>query len=186
MYQVGAKGFTMIGTYICAYVSPLSEELLNVLSNISDLPGHEVAPDKLHVTVVYSEADIDKSLTYDLVNLLDTPFNADVIGAACFDALPDENGARNTANATIVLRLKSKMLTYLHQALRSIGASHSYSTYEPHVSVRYGVPRELACEAVDTLNIALSNLTQLHGAPLNVSVYSLHIESLKPIGKPRE
>lgn len=162
----------MSGVYICANIEAFNEPVKKALSSMGELTGGKVGADKLHSTIVYSTTSIDVSLADVVLDQVEPPFKARIIAAASFDALPSDDGKRDVSLATIVLLLESNLLTSLHQTFRSIGASHSYLTYDPHVSVWYNVPRELAKEAVDRLNAALE------GQNLWVTITGFHMEPL--------
>lgn len=162
----------MNGTYVGANVDELSPELKKLLS--VEVAGTRVK--KQHITVIYSLVEVD----YDIVNIvldqISTPFKAEVIDAACFDALPSDDGTRDVNVSTIVLRLKSVALEAVHSSLLSIGATHTYKSYEPHVSIWYGVPREQAREVVDELN---KILCAPDATKLKITVTGLYVEPLQ-------
>jgi len=163
----------MNGTYVGANVDELSSELKKLLS--VDVAGTRVK--RHHITVIYSLVELD----YDIVNIvldqIGTPFKTEVIGAACFDALPSDDGTRDVNMSTIVLRLKSVTLEAVHNSLKSLGATHTYKSYEPHISIWYGVPREQAREVVDKLNAVFTDLDK---AKFKVTVIGLYAEPLNP------
>jgi len=162
----------MTGVYVCANIEPFNAELKKALSVLGELAGSKVGAEKLHATIVYSKTDIDREVANTVLDLIEPPFKADVTSAACFDALPADDGTRDVNLSTIVLKLESHILTSMYETFKSIGATSSYPTYEPHVSVWYNVPKELAKEAVDRFNSS-------EPKELSVTITSFHMEDLQ-------
>lgn len=80
--------------------------------------------EEAHMTIMYSRGEQPD------VNQLEIPEN-NVIGL-CVGV---EYWAGHNNNGFIVLRLISKMASDLHDHILSIGAEHSFKTYDPHMTL---------------------------------------------------
>ena len=115
--------------------------------------GTEVPLNKQHVTLIYSEkTNLNPA---HLLSKLQSRFPNEIAARAymfdCFDALP-KNGERDANKSTLVVKLKSDMLTKMHEYLKELGCAHSYDTYSAHVSLFYDVDREECHALVKKLN----------------------------------
>ena len=164
----------MIGTYVGAKVAPLNAVLKRNLLECGELSGGKVGVDDLHITIIYSLASIDPFIMKALFNLVELPLTARITGAACFDASPNSDGSKNENQRTLVLKLKSGILEKLHTSLKMAGGTHTYDTFEPHVTIWYDVPRELAEPAAEKLDKIFQ-----HGWSY-VDITSIYADLLQP------
>lgn len=104
-----------------------------------------------HVTLMYSEKsneNIDR-ITGVLKNSgVDREYEFPVDSAECFDA-------DDASKSCIVLKLDAPILHHIHEHLKGFGLTHSYPTFEPHLTLRYNMDIEEAHKYKDLINTSL-------------------------------
>ena len=127
------------GTYVAAKYDETSCHLLSAWMHMWQIPN-PVPTDKLHSTVVYSRAplSIDKQLFFQELIEQDhkvRDWRATPTGFAFF-----QSSSSCSKRDVLVLLLDCPFLYDLHDDLIEMGATHDFDTYEPHVTLSYGVP----------------------------------------------
>ena len=127
-------------------------------------PKTGVAPPNgdYHVTLMYSEytnENIDRISDVLKHSGMDKCYNGRVIAADCFDA-DDES------KSCIVLKLDPIELCKIHDYLKSFGLVHSYSEFEPHITLRYNMDAAEAHHYKALINTSLETGNWKHTAYL--------------------
>jgi hypothetical protein len=140
------------GTY--AEVTPSVKSLRIIEKIIHDLkldnptPSHEI-----HCTVTYSRRPCPSLADYEP----DLPVKAGVKG---FRVFPMQSGKN-----CLVLELESSDIVELHEYALSLGATHDYDEYTPHVTLTYDWPNE-ELPQFDLQNVSLT-FDRWHTKPLD-------------------
>lgn len=113
--------FEKQGTYVGIRLDDESKKVLVELQNVLRLEN-PLDPDKFHVTVLFSRKHID-------VPVVDTTFSASVIRVECWKT--------GDGKSAVVAKLDCKGLVSRHEDLISIGGTHDYPDYSPHVTLSY-------------------------------------------------
>lgn len=91
-----------------------------------------------HITLMYSEfSDVDQALISKVLSSAADDFYVKITGAECFDAKLD--GVLQEDKKTLVLTVQSSILDTLHETLVSLGMTHSYPVFSPHITIAYDV-----------------------------------------------
>lgn len=157
------------GNYICSYCETpfVPNELLPKTGKL--------LTDKHHITIIYSEnSNVDQRVIQNVLSMVPDSFDLGYDCFSCFDSIPKE-GERDENKATLVLKVKSKVASQLHDTMKMLGMQHSYPEFSPHVSICYEVDREEAYQCVYNLNTWLANQPQM-------TIQTKYFES-KPIDK---
>lgn len=83
--------------------------------------------DDAHITVIWSKHAVHKTEVLGVCNAVCKRFDGRVVGATYWP------GHDNIGY--LVLNVKSDALVNLHDMLVKLGATHSFSTYEPHITI---------------------------------------------------
>ena len=116
-------------------------------------PKSGVAPPAgdYHATLMYSETSKEEPSRI-IDNLKESGFDREykcrVESAECFDA-------DDTSKSCIVLKMDAPELDKMHDYLKSFGLVHSYSKFEPHVTLRYNMNVEEAHQYKELINTSL-------------------------------
>ncbi len=105
---------------------------------------------QFHVTVIYSnDTDMDPEMVLkNVVRFRQMGFVAKVVSAEVFDSQDDQS------TGCVVLKLDCDQLHATHSSLVNMGLRHSYASFEPHVTLWYGV-------ALDEANSIKSYINKL-------------------------
>ncbi len=109
------------GTYVGIKLDEASKQELVRLQTTLRLE-HPLDPEKFHVTTLYSRKQID-------VPTVDTVFVAKVTYIDCWKT--------QGGKFAVVAKLVCPELTERHDDLISIGGTHDYPDYSPHVTLSY-------------------------------------------------
>lgn len=109
--------------------------------------GTLTPPEKHHITLVYSDSTCVSHKTIKNV-LTQVDPKMELIGTS-FDAFPD---SKNPGKSALVLKIESPLLQNIHSCLVSIGCKHSFPTFEPHVTLAYGVDNDEVEKLVSSSN----------------------------------
>ena len=104
-----------------------------------------------HVTLIYSEKsneNIDRITSVLDQSGFNYPYIYKVESAECFDA-------DDASKSCIVLKLDAPAFHKVHDLLKSFGLTHSYPTFEPHLTLRYNMDIEEAHKYKDLINTSL-------------------------------
>jgi 2'-5' RNA ligase len=121
---------------------------VSVRADISDLDTSivgEYATPEPHMTLMYSKKT---NVDYDKIDSAMSHYP--IVFFGFIDEVTTFEDSEN-GNKAIVFKIKSDLALEMHSALRAIGLHHSFNPFEPHVTVAYNVPPELADNMVDTL-----------------------------------
>ena len=130
------------GTY--AEVTPTPKSLRAIESLIAKLSIKEPTPsNEIHCTITYSRKPCPALADYKP----QLPVSARVHG---FRVFPLRSGGN-----CLVMELESPGITDLHEYARSLGCSHDYPEYTPHVTLTYNWPDE-SLPDIDISNIKLA------------------------------
>ncbi|CAM0099488.1 RNA ligase [Vibrio phage K567] len=109
------------GTYVGIKLDESSKQELVRLQTSLRL-ANPLDPDKFHVTVLYSRNQID-------VPAVDTTFVATIEYIDCWKTQDGKHA--------VVAKMKCPELVARHEDLISIGGTHDYPDYTPHVTLSY-------------------------------------------------
>jgi hypothetical protein len=146
------------GTYVACKYDPEKLEGLNDWFNLEKIPN-PIELSNLHTTIIYSRAKIADEYHVNLTKdqLSDLQFNP--IRLDLFDS-----GDKKA----LVLVLEASALKLLHYALRTIGATHDYPDYHPHVTLSYEVPDDLDVKKLSLPQIKFTPIC-IYSEPLNLN-----------------
>ena len=172
----------MSGSYVGARIDNLVKSQWDLFNKIIPLVGAKVPPHELHTTVLYSRIGVQKELITSMIESIVVPLSVRVIGAEIFDCWTEE-GTVDQTKGTFVLTLESDLLQSMHRAMLDLGAVHDYPSYQPHVTLFYGVPMDIAKHAATQLNSLLEQdpiivkITEFYYEPLNEDWVSGNLET---------
>jgi hypothetical protein len=170
----------MSGSYVAARVDNFTKAQWDLFNKVVPLVGVKVPPNNLHVTILYSRVGIQEALAQGMFKGIKVPAAVKVVGASVFDSWIDNKV--DPTRGTFVLNLESDLLQSMHQAFIDMGATHDYPSYNPHVTIFYDVPIEIAKDAAAQLNAMLEvdpliiKLTEFYYEPLNEEWVSDNLE----------
>lgn len=125
----------------------------DVHETIASIDGDHIDPEDLHATLIYSVGTLHDNSA--IQNFLDrntkSHFSGTVTHVTKFDALP-KDGKRDEGKCTLVMEIDSPELVELHKKLKTLGLTHTYDEFRPHVSLIYGADREEVEPKLDELN----------------------------------
>lgn len=98
-------------------------------------------PDDLHVTITFSRAHVDWIEADSAWDNEDGTLTVKPGGARIVEPLGDKGA--------VALLFNSSELSWRHEQLKRIGASHDHDGYQPHVTITYAKPASLDLEAVE-------------------------------------
>ena len=101
-------------------VTPDKASRLKLL-NLGEQLGFDINPDKLHITVIYSEKPVS-----------DPKVKSGKFAATCREV---GYWTGHDGKTYVVAKINSDELHAEHQRLRSLGAEHSFPDYSPHVTL---------------------------------------------------
>lgn len=111
------------GIYVGVRFSPLTKERLSSLQRELDIPN-PLDPEEFHCTVCYSREGI--------------PWRDGEVSSTAhptsWQVYPTKDGKK-----CLVIELDSDYLRRRHHVARTLGATHDYPTYKPHVTLSYDV-----------------------------------------------
>lgn len=170
----------MSGTYIAAYVGKLPSEYANKLKQL--LNGLELVPDdERHATVVYSRVEVPMSVIDGVLAMITTPLQIQIAGFDVFDTWT--NGEVDPNYGSLVMLLDNIVLGAMHDAYATFGATWDYPEYNPHVTVAYKVPVELAKQVAQQMNDLLQQQADRFKNLPTINVTSFYHEPLNPSWK---
>jgi hypothetical protein len=129
------------GTYAAVCASHNNEAALKKV--LGGLRG--TRPDKLHVTIAYSDVFVKPSIIQEVLDSWDNKEHEKVraIEVRAFDN-PSASMEGKPPVSALVLILDSPELIAMHQACNAFGCIYNHQDYYPHVSLMYGVATDEA------------------------------------------
>lgn len=99
-----------------------------------------------HCTLIFSPTSVINPKTVQ--KELESEFgkielDVNIIGAAVFHSTA-KNGERDENKACVVLKLAQENLEPIHEFLQTLGLTHTYEDYSPHVSLVYNMDADEA------------------------------------------
>lgn len=144
------------GTYVAAKFSDKSKDDLTKFIKDNNIIN-SVAPNKLHVTILYSRKDCN--LNYN--NKLDTEYQGK---PEKFEVWKSQSGKN-----CLVLKLQSDQLSERHKFLMDKHkATYDYDQYKPHVTLSYDVGEDFDLKSLDIDKIPTLTLSTEYGEPLDL------------------
>lgn len=143
------------GNYVCIDCEDLSNFWRNV--GLSEpTTGNSPPEGDYHCTLIYSK-DVSKDPKKVLKALkswenFQNEEKCVVKSYDCFDSTP-KDGTRDAAKSCLVMKLDSAYLNACNEFLKSIGLTHSYAEYSPHVTLRYNMSVQEAHHLKEKLNM---------------------------------
>ena len=129
--------------------------------------GTIVPAGKHHVTLMYSVGtDVPEEKIKKAIEWMTGSRTAKSNSVDVFDSQD------NPSSGCIVLKIDSDHLQNIHEELKRIGLRHSYSDYQPHVTLAYGVDIEEARSTAKQLN------KKLQETPCLITMRGLSIEPI--------
>lgn len=140
---------------------------------VEDLPG-KINPEP-HATLMYSkQSGVPVPVVAEMLKKHDLSGQAaNVTGAKCF---PD---SKEPGLSCVVLTLDHPSLHAIHQDLGALGAKHSFYPFEPHATLMYQIPTELAEQRAKELNETVKGTQLPFGEYENHHINEGWVDSLK-------
>ena len=127
--------------------------------------GTIVPSGKHHITLIYSEGtNVPEEKIKNAIEWMTGSRTVKSKSVVVFDSQD------NPSSGCIVLKIDSDHLQNIHEELKRIGLRHSYSDYQPHVTLAYDVDIEEARTTADHLNKKLQEtpcLITMRGLTIN-------------------
>lgn len=129
--------------------------------------GKIVPPGKHHVTLMYSKGtSVPPEKIKKAIEWMTGSRTAKSKSVGIFDSQD------NPSLGCIVLKIDSDHLQNIHEELKRIGLRHSYSEYQPHVTLAYDVDIEEARSTAKQLN------KKLQETPCLITMRGLSVEPI--------
>jgi 2'-5' RNA ligase len=111
-----------------------------IIPNLAEkFPTAKICIDEQHATLMYSETtDIADETIRDFLAQYYKPFKVKLGNVEAFDS-PTDDGSKSELCA-IVVKIESSILSEIHSGLKKLGLKHSYTDFQPHISVLYKLP----------------------------------------------
>lgn len=140
----------MTGNYVCINAINDYDGFFNEVGIPDPKTGSSPPKGDYHCTLMYSE--MTNEHPDRIMDALMIDFNktitADIVGFDCFDA-------EDKSKSCIVIKLKNESLDHLHDLMKGYGLKHSYSDFQPHITLKYNMDVEEAHYYKDLLNTSL-------------------------------
>jgi hypothetical protein len=121
------------------YVSVDVERPLIIPDLAEKFPTAKLCIDEQHATLMYSETtNISDKIIQDFLANYSKPFKVNLGAVEAFDSPTDDDSKSELC--AIVVKIESNLLSDIHSGLKKLGLKHSYTDFQPHISVLYKLP----------------------------------------------